>query len=120
MTLTELYSAIEGNYDEVLNRMRREQMITKFVIKFLNDTSFDLLVKSIADKDTEKAFMAAHTLKGICQNLSFERLSKSTEKITEALRNGQIEEAITLLPQVEEDYKLTSENILIFSQSQEA
>ncbi len=36
--------------------------------------------------DTETAFRAAHTLKGICMNLGFDRLYEASYDITEVLR----------------------------------
>lgn len=35
----------------------------------------------------EDAFRAAHTIKGICQNLSLTALLKAASELTEALRN---------------------------------
>ena len=48
--------------------------VQKFVYKFLDDKSFSLFESSIGSKDYEDALRAVHTLKGICQNLSFTRL----------------------------------------------
>ena len=38
MTLKECYTALEGDYEEVIARLRSEKMVQKFVLKFLNDT----------------------------------------------------------------------------------
>ncbi|MCH5209882.1 MAG: Hpt domain-containing protein [Oscillospiraceae bacterium] len=88
MNLKEYYERIEGDYSGVVSRLMNEKLVMKFVIKFLDDTSFDLLCKSLEEGNNEEAFRAAHTLKGIAQNLSFDKFYKSVYEITEELRNG--------------------------------
>ena len=60
----------------------------KFAGKFLADPSFNLLKTSLEGKDYEEAFRAAHTLKGVCQNLALTKLYLSSEKMAEVLRPG--------------------------------
>ena len=74
MDLRDCYNSCGGDFDEVLVRLRREQTIQKFVYKFLDDKSFDLFEAAMRDRDYGEALLAVHTLKGICQNLSFGRL----------------------------------------------
>lgn len=107
MTLRECYAAMDGSYEDVVARLMTENLVKKFVLKFLSDTSFDTLDKALQDRDYDEAFRAAHTLKGICQNLSLTRLYESSARITTALRNGGYEEAQKLLAQVQEDYNQT-------------
>lgn len=111
MTLQECYTAIGGDYDDVLGRLRSEKMIEKFVFKFLDDLSYELLCSSMREQNREEAFRAAHTIKGICQNLSFTRLYNSSSKLCEALRNSWEPEAPELKLLVDEDYKLTADAI---------
>ena len=77
MNLKECYSALGGNYESVLSRLMTEKLVNRFVLKFLNDASYENLVNSLKDENIEEAFRAAHTLKGVCQNLSFDRLFES-------------------------------------------
>ena len=87
MTLSELYTAIGGDYDGVLSRlMNSEKMVQKFVLKFLNDKSYDSLLQSMAAADYKEAFRAAHTIKGVGQNLGFTALYQSAGILTEAHR----------------------------------
>ncbi len=109
MTLQECYTQLEGDYEGVLARLRSERMVQKFVLKFLNDKSYELLVTSLEAGNKEEAFRAAHTIKGVCQNLSFTKLYESSSKLTESLRSGA--EADELVRQVEADYKKTVEAI---------
>ena len=111
MTLQECYAALEGDYQEVLGRLYSEALVQKFVGKFLSDKSFQLLQDTLKAEDYEEAFRAAHTLKGVTQNLSFTRLYQSSHEITEALRTKDYDLALQLLPKVEGDYPRTAEAI---------
>ena len=46
------------------------------------DGSYQLLQDSLAKEDYEEAFRAAHTIKGVCQNLAFDKLGNSSEHLT--------------------------------------
>ncbi|MCI8864044.1 MAG: Hpt domain-containing protein [Lachnospiraceae bacterium] len=107
MTLKECYGAIEGDYEGVIGRLRTERMVQKFVLKFLNDKSYELLVKSLDEGNYEEAFRASHTIKGVCQNLSFTKLYESSHRLTEALRAGYSAEVDGLFSQVKGDYQQT-------------
>ena len=117
MTLQECYGAMGANYDEVLGRLRSERLIQKFVLKFLEDPSYQLLCQSMADGDLDTAFRASHTIKGVCQNLGFTRLGQSSHELTEALRAGDAASAAGLLDQVKADYAQTMDAIRAFQQS---
>lgn len=111
MNLIECYSALGGNYEDVLKRLTSERLVRKFVVKFLDDKSYELLKTSLSENNTEEAFRAAHTIKGVCSNLSFDKLLNSAKEITEALRNGDLDKARELFPAVTEDYQLTINSI---------
>lgn len=107
MTLQECYAALGGSYEGVLGRLRSERMVQKFVLKFLDDGSYDLLVRSMEAENYEEAFRAAHTIKGVCQNLDFTRLYESSSQLSEALRGGCSPEAPALAERVGADYQQT-------------
>ena len=117
MTLKECYAAMGGDYDEAIGRLRSERLVQKFVLKFLNDQSFELLCTSMESGNYEEAFRAAHTIKGVCQNLAFTALGKSSSALSEALRHGYTPEADGLAEQVKEDYQLTAEAIRAFQEA---
>lgn len=114
MTIQECYTALEGNYQEVLGRLYSESLVRKFVVKFLSDQSYQLLEDSLKAGNYEEAFRAAHTLKGVTQNLSFVKLYQSSNEITEALRTQNVELALQLFPKVEADYTQTVSAIQAF------
>lgn len=117
MTLKECYENLGGNYEEVIGRLRSERLVQKFTLKFLEDKSLELLKSSLADQNYEEAFRAAHTIKGICQNLSFDKLLASDSALTEALREGKSPEADSLVEQVFADYEQTVSAIRAFQES---
>lgn len=107
MTISECYDAMGGNFSDVKGRLLTEERVKKFALRFVTDQSFELLKTSLADKNYEEAFRAAHTLKGVCQNLGFERLFKSAFEISEALRGGKELTDMALLDAVAADYEVT-------------
>ena len=108
MTLKELYDAIGGDYNEVMGRMLKEERVTKFVGMFLRDPSFQQLSDAMAAGDYEEAFKGAHTLKGVCGNLSLTRLARVDIEVTEALRGGaDIQHAKDMMPSLETCYRET-------------
>lgn len=76
MTLEECYRALGGSYSDVLARLIDDKMITKYLNKFTEDTSYRDIFAALENNDCETAFRAAHTLKGICLNLGLETSTK--------------------------------------------
>lgn len=114
MTLKECYNALGGDYENAVGRLMNDRILQKFVLKFLEDGSYGLLLKSMEAEDYQEAFRAAHTIKGVCQNLSFTDLGESGSRMTEALRAGKKEEYPKLLEAVKKDYERTVSAIRAF------
>lgn len=104
MDLRDCYISFGGDYEAVLGRLRREQAVRKFVYKFLDDKSFQQFEESMKNGDYEEALRAVHTLKGICQNLSFTRLYESSSLVTNALKENDYQKAVEMMPRLSEDY----------------
>ena len=111
--MQECYKAIGGNYEDVLRRLPNEALIRKFTLKFLEDQSYPQLKQALNDKNYEDAFRSAHTLKGVCQNLSFDRLYEVSNELTELLRDrtGEQPGIPEAMEKVTEVYELTIEEI---------
>ena len=84
--------------------MGNEMLVEKFMKKFPADQNFTKLKESLEAGDVKEAFTAAHTLKGVCGNLSMNRLFQVVDRQVELLRSGDLEGAKLLHPEVEKEY----------------
>ena len=89
MNLEEFYAQIGGDYADTLQRLCNENMVKKFVKKYQDDPTCADLHNAVLQQDWEAAFRGAHTLKGVAQNLGFERLYQVSAVLTEAMRRGE-------------------------------
>lgn len=93
------------NFDDAMARfMGKEELVYKFVMKFLNDKSFTLLSRNLDEKNVEEAFKACHTLKGVASNLSLDGFKKEVVELTEILRAGSLDGADGLFLQIKNKY----------------
>lgn len=108
MTIKECYDAIGGDYEAVYQRMmKKEALIIKFTKKFLDDSSYKNLKDNLSAGNVEEAFRAAHTLKGVSQNLAFETLYKPSSDLAEILRSGSMEGTGELMDTITREYERT-------------
>ena len=120
MTIQECYQVLGGDYAQVEKRLPGIHLIRKFIAKFLDDGSYPELCRAMEQGQTEEAFRAAHTLKGVSANLGFDRLTASSGELTELLRgrtDGIPTEAVPLLDMVRQDYDLTADAIRAYLNS---
>ena len=111
MTIQECYKEMGADYEEVFHRLPRESMVRKFALMFLNDDSYPKLEQSRKEGNAQEAFRAAHTLKGVCQNLGFTNLYQPAYELTEVLRAGTLEGSGEWFARVTEQYKITTDAI---------
>lgn len=104
MTLEEFYQAVGGSYKEVIERIPSEDMVLRFVRRFVEDTTFSDWQTAQKEQDIQAAFRAAHTMKGIAANLGFENLTRVSKELTEELRPGTNMGSDTLRKEFEEAY----------------
>ena len=107
MTVKECYSQMGGDYNNVLSRFYDEAMIKRLLDRFIDHTSFRALEQAMTEGDTQAAFNAAHTLRGVCQSLSFTQLCGTLNPITEALRGGNIAAAAADMDKAKREYDVT-------------
>ena len=80
------------DWDEILDRfMGNEDLIAKFMFKFLNDQSMSELTQNLQDGNVQGAFKAVHTLKGVGANLALKSFLTPVCEHTEILRAGSME-----------------------------
>lgn len=100
MTIEECYTAMGANYQDVLRRFYKPDMIRRFARMFLQDTSFQQLTDAMARQDV-----------GVCLNLGFSNLTPSAVALTEILRAGSFDGAAEQYALVEKEYHKTIEAI---------
>ena len=111
MTIEQCYEQLHGDYAQVIQRLPSPALVERFIGKFLDDGSFSELASAMAAGQTEAAFRAAHTLKGVCQNLGLDCLYKSSYEVTEALRKGKNDVTPEMMEKLEADYDVTVSSI---------
>ena len=114
VTLEACYRKLGGDFEEVKTRLPSAKLIEKFIGKFLDDRSFETLCREIEAGHRREAFRAAHTLTGVCANLSFTCLMESVSRLTEALRpetDAVSETAAAMLEDVRREYRHTADAI---------
>lgn len=90
-----------ANVDEGLGRcMGNEALYLKLVPTIPAEPNFEALKTSIANGDFDKAFEAAHALKGVTGNLSLTPLYNPLIQITELLRSRTDTDYTELLRQI--------------------
>lgn len=116
MMLMECFDAMGGDYDSVRQRIPKDEMIERFLKKFLADPCFDDLNRSLQEANFPEAFRAAHSLKGVCYNLGLTRLGDTASVLTELLREKDTEkidpaQCEELFQKVAEDYQVVTDSI---------
>ncbi len=112
MTIQQCYEQLGVSYAKVFKRIPNEAMIKRFALKFPEDPSFEQLKEALSSGDVKTAFRAVHTLKGVSVNLGFDNLYVVASKLTELLRNGQLDGSEELFKQVSEEYNKTVKFLL--------
>lgn len=88
MDLSLFYQQLGGDCAQMLTRLPSEDMIRRFLVRFLRDPSYTDLLAALDAQDLPTAFRAAHTLKGTSATLGLDRLALAASSLTEALRNA--------------------------------
>lgn len=76
-----------ADVDMTLKRfMGNEAIYLKFIMKFLDDKSFENIKENLEKNDYEEVFKSAHTLKGVTANLGLDPITSVSSQICELLR----------------------------------
>ena len=99
MNIQEFYDSIDESYENVSSRMMGNQkLVEKFVRKFLDDPTYEIL-------------RTTHTMKGIASNLEFTHLQQKSAKAVDMIRAGQREEVLPVIGEIEKEYQKVIEQI---------
>lgn len=115
MDLRSFFKEVGGDYDAVLTRLVSESLIRRFIGKFQDDPTYNLLMTAIEDQDIDQAFIAAHTLKGTAANLGFDKLAKAASELTEELRDSDVMPSADYIKKVDNAYKNTVDRIKLLA-----
>ena len=100
------------NVEEAMQRfMNNDKLLERFLKKFVSDDSYGNLVRAMEEKDCDKAFTEAHTLKGVTGNLALFRLHSVISEQTDYLRGKDFASAEEMMPKVAELYEEVLETI---------
>ena len=113
MTIDEFYLEVGGEYSAVLGRLMTDQRILKFIAKFPGAKDYSEFKEALAAEDYPTAFRAVHSLKGVCLNLEFGNLARSSSVVCELMRPGVKPEIDIsgLVADIDRDYRATLEAI---------
>lgn len=93
------------NTDDALSRfMGNAALLERFLGKFVSDKNYGMLKEAIDKDDEEGMLNAAHTLKGICGNLSMTKLYDLFDRQVKALREQNKEGALALVDEIDAEY----------------
>ena len=84
--------------------MGREDLLVRFLGEFPADGSYPALEEAVASGDRAGALAAAHTLKGLCGNLSMTRLFGLFTRQVDLLRGEDWAGACALMPEIARAY----------------
>ena len=88
MTVQELYESIGGNYESAKRVMMNDALISRFIVKLLDDKSCERLLNAEEGLDGPGLFEGAHAMKGVYANLGLDALSAAASEIAEEFRPG--------------------------------
>ena len=80
------YAAVNGDWQDVMGRLMKEERVVKFLRRFAAGTEMKDLEDALAAENWEGAFRASHTLKGVAANLGLSQLYRMSSELCEELR----------------------------------
>lgn len=87
MNIQQFYEALEVDYNIIKKRLRKDELIEKYLHMIIEDTSFACLKAAVEKKDYVQVFKAAHTIKGMALNLELVPLVKASANLSDYLKN---------------------------------
>ncbi len=106
---SELSKKLEDNGIDVVKTMERfmnnDDLFLKFLRRFLDDHNYQDMIASIIEKDYEKAFNYAHTLKGLSANLGMNCIQNPVSTIVSKLRMEQYDDIAKDMEDLNDNYE---------------
>lgn len=76
MNLEKLYQEMGGDMADAVRRLGSIAAVERFLRMFAGDDTFAMLEAAMSAGDVQRAFRAAHTLKGLAANLGLVQLGQ--------------------------------------------
>jgi len=95
----------------IVRFMGDEGLYARMLEKFLDDRNYENLVAAVDEKDEKAALTYSHTLKGLCGNLSMDRLFELFSEQVTLFRADKDDEAYALMKDIHESYELAVKTI---------
>ena len=83
MNLEKLYQEMGGDMADAVRRLGSIAAVERFLRMFAGDDTFAMLQAAMSAGDDQRAFRAAHTLKGLAANLGLVQLGQAASALTE-------------------------------------
>ena len=116
----ECFAAYGADHRDTMARfLGSESLYLRFLDMLPQDDNLRKLGAALADGDLERAFLAAHTLKGVSRDLGFTPLFEAAAALSDALRlddagvPARVEAVPELMPAVRAAYALVVDSIAI-------
>lgn len=94
------------DYADAMDRMGgNEDLYKKLALKYLDDSNYVDLVAAMEMANYDDAYKAAHSLKGVAGNLSFNKLYELAGTASGALHQGEYEAVTPLMPSIKEAHE---------------
>ena len=91
------------DYTDAMDRMGGNgDLYKKLALKYLDDGNYEALVAAMDVADYDDAYKAAHSLKGVAGNLSFNKLFELASTVSGALFQGEYQAVEPLMPALKE------------------
>lgn len=90
MKLSSFYARCGGSYADAVARFQGEAPVLRFLRMLPDDDSLSNLLDAVSRGDAPAAFRAAHTVRGIAQNLGLPGLADSAGDLAECLRGQTV------------------------------
>lgn len=112
MDIKDVYTELGEDTERVLARFGgNASLLERFVRKFIEDTTYGNLMKSLKDEDYPEIERGAHTLKGVAANLGFDKLSEAAAAVVRAVREDKTDKVSELSKAMSAEYEKVMECI---------
>lgn len=112
MTIEQCYEKLGGDFQKICRRLPGRQFVERFVGRYLEDDSANMLFASVKSGDMEEAFRHTLSLKGVAGNLGFENLERTAEALAYAIRQGRSASEISRLAEYVEQHHMTAVKLI--------